>query len=360
MKQKLTIQQFVKSFISKSGGTRKMAEAMIKALPEVIEEGLIKDGDVKVKGLGTFKLKWVQARSGRNPKTGSVIEVPAHSRVIFHPESKLKDRANEDFKYLTFSVIKEPGDLHEEPVVLGRPAEEEHKPEPFPEEPPKQEQVAEKSISEEIITSVPEPVMMDTEKAPPPDIPRKKKSSLYWVIPLTVLVILILFVVFYFRAIREPREKENQQAATAVEQAVSKPADTARPIRTDTVVAQAVAEPIPVQKPEETKPRPVATPSSYIIPEGTHLFRLARDLYGNEYFWVLIYKANQDKITNPDQVISGLNLVIPSLEGTKDQLTRNDSLALSEGYRLLYDYYNSRQDSVAENFRKGMNLFRPR
>ena len=75
---------------------------------------------------------------------------------------------------------------------------------------------------------------------------------------------------------------------------------------------------------------------------------------------MLIYKANQDKISDPDQLVEGSTLVIPPLEGTPNNLTRNDSLEISEGYRLLYDYYNANQNPAAENFRRAVNVYKPK
>jgi hypothetical protein len=99
-------------------------------------------------------------------------------------------------------------------------------------------------------------------------------------------------------------------------------------------------------------------PETKISNSGQHLFQLAREQYGNPFIWVLIYRANLDKITNPDMVISGREIVIPALEGKPDKLSHNDSLAVSDGYRLVYEYYKAHGDARADDFRRGMDRYK--
>jgi hypothetical protein len=74
---------------------------------------------------------------------------------------------------------------------------------------------------------------------------------------------------------------------------------------------------------------------------------------------VLIYRANPGKISDPDQVVVGSELTIPVLEGTPKKLTRTDSLNVSDGYRLVYEYYLSKDDVRAEEFRLVMLKYKP-
>jgi nucleoid-associated protein YgaU len=53
-------------------------------------------------------------------------------------------------------------------------------------------------------------------------------------------------------------------------------------------------------------------PSTYKVKKGDSLFLIAKRVYGRGSAWVKIYKANQDKIKNPDRVREGLVLRIPS------------------------------------------------
>lgn len=50
----------------------------------------LKGGDVvSIRGFGTFKVVKREAKRGRNPRTGEVIEIPAHEVVKFTPSKSL-------------------------------------------------------------------------------------------------------------------------------------------------------------------------------------------------------------------------------------------------------------------------------
>lgn len=62
------------------------------ALLDIIREGLIRDGQVRLHQFGTFKLKWMKSRAGVNPSTGEKIIIQARPRVLFVPAKYLKER----------------------------------------------------------------------------------------------------------------------------------------------------------------------------------------------------------------------------------------------------------------------------
>jgi nucleoid DNA-binding protein len=41
--------------------------------------------ELRIPGLGTFRVRSVEARTGRNPATGEILEIPARTRVVFKP-----------------------------------------------------------------------------------------------------------------------------------------------------------------------------------------------------------------------------------------------------------------------------------
>ena len=45
-------------------------------------------------GFGAFEVKERAARTGRNPKTGEAVEIPASKYVAFSAGSQLKDKVN--------------------------------------------------------------------------------------------------------------------------------------------------------------------------------------------------------------------------------------------------------------------------
>ncbi len=65
----------------------KALDGMVKAI-----EGALKAGDsVTLVGFGTFSVKERAARSGRNPKTGATIDIPATKVPGFKAGKGLKD-----------------------------------------------------------------------------------------------------------------------------------------------------------------------------------------------------------------------------------------------------------------------------
>ncbi len=73
---------------------KKQAEAAVNATLAAIA-GALKDGDkVQLIGFGTFEVKDVAAREGRNPKTGEVIKIEASKKPSFTASKVLKDQVN--------------------------------------------------------------------------------------------------------------------------------------------------------------------------------------------------------------------------------------------------------------------------
>ena len=57
--------------------------------------GALKSGDsVTVVGFGTFQVRARAARTGRNPKTGGTLEIPASKNPVFKAGKALKDAVN--------------------------------------------------------------------------------------------------------------------------------------------------------------------------------------------------------------------------------------------------------------------------
>ena len=74
--------------------TKKDADAAVNATLAAIANAL-KDGDkVQLLGFGTFEVKAVAEREGRNPKTGETIKIPASKKASFTASKLLKDQLN--------------------------------------------------------------------------------------------------------------------------------------------------------------------------------------------------------------------------------------------------------------------------
>ena len=73
---------------------KKACEAVVNGVIDAITEAL-KDGDkVQLIGFGTFEVKEVAAREGRNPITGESIQIDACKKPAFSASKALKDAVN--------------------------------------------------------------------------------------------------------------------------------------------------------------------------------------------------------------------------------------------------------------------------
>jgi hypothetical protein len=73
------------------------------------------------------------------------------------------------------------------------------------------------------------------------------------------------------------------------------------------------AEPAPPTIVENEPPKVAAPerPTKYVVRRGDSLWRIAGKVYGNPLKWPRIYRANKDKIKNPNLIYANQVLVIP-------------------------------------------------
>ena len=66
-------------------------EKAFTAFCKVATAELLGGGEISLPGLGKLKVKETNARTGRNPKTGETIEIPAGRKVVFTPGKEFKE-----------------------------------------------------------------------------------------------------------------------------------------------------------------------------------------------------------------------------------------------------------------------------
>ncbi len=74
--------------------TRREAEVVISTVFSAISEELAGGGRVELRGFGSFSIKKRDSRTGRNPKTGEAVFVPAKVVPYFKPGKELRERVD--------------------------------------------------------------------------------------------------------------------------------------------------------------------------------------------------------------------------------------------------------------------------
>ena len=74
--------------------TRHESELIVETIFNSIVRALRADDKIELRGFGTFRTRTRQPRTGRNPKTGVPVEVPAKKIPYFKPSQELKAMVN--------------------------------------------------------------------------------------------------------------------------------------------------------------------------------------------------------------------------------------------------------------------------
>lgn len=326
-----------------------------KGMLALIRDGLIRDGAVRLHRFGTFRLKPVAARRGINPRTGEPLVVPAHRRVVFTPAKALLDRI-------------EP--LH--------PA-----PRPLP------ESVAPKRTAPAVAVRPTTPPPKISPPAPPvtPDVaapespPEVRNPATRWLAAAALLAAIAVLALWQWPvpqqasppavATREPTSPAAPHSAqpatmstvTPPPPAATQPAVASSPKPTEIPTPIETPEPAPNPATAETvnKAPPAAAPAtspaapapyfaerSYTVADGDNLWRLSARHYHEAILWPHIYRANHDRVTDPDLIYQGDELTLPELQGPPDALSAQDRERIAEGYFLVYQRYEAehRPDAI--------------
>ena len=142
------IKDLARFLVEKHGIKLADAELFISLMTEIINEGVHRERQVKIKGLGTFKLTSVSSRESIDVNTGERIVIEGRDKLSFAPDNAMKELVNQPFSQFETVVVNDGVELedeYKEQVEETAPAEE------------KKEIVEEKAV-EEIELSREEPV----------------------------------------------------------------------------------------------------------------------------------------------------------------------------------------------------------
>lgn len=86
--------ELIESVASQNELSRRQAEAVVAAMFKTISSALSRSERVEVRGFGSFTTREYESYTGRNPKTGEQVTVPAKKLPFFRVGKLLYEQLN--------------------------------------------------------------------------------------------------------------------------------------------------------------------------------------------------------------------------------------------------------------------------
>jgi integration host factor subunit beta len=90
----MTKAELIEELSNVADHTRKHSEVIVEAVFSSIADALQNGEKIELRGFGSFKLRRRESRTGRNPKTGAGVVVPAKQVPHFKPGKELREMLN--------------------------------------------------------------------------------------------------------------------------------------------------------------------------------------------------------------------------------------------------------------------------
>ena len=87
-----TKKDIAKTIAEETGLTQQGAKQLVQRTLDSIVQMLVDHGRIELRNFGVFECKERKARTGRNPKTGEPVEIPARFVVTFKPGKEMEER----------------------------------------------------------------------------------------------------------------------------------------------------------------------------------------------------------------------------------------------------------------------------
>ena len=79
---------------STTGLSQKEAVQALEIFLDAIRQALIQGEKVSLVGFGAFLIKDREPRSGRNPRTGEIIDIPMRRAIVFKPGKSFREQVD--------------------------------------------------------------------------------------------------------------------------------------------------------------------------------------------------------------------------------------------------------------------------
>jgi integration host factor subunit alpha len=90
----MTKVDIVENIYEKVGFSKKEVATIVESIFDIIKDNLQKEDKIKISGFGNFVVRKKRSRRGRNPQTGSDIEISSRRILTFKPSQVLKAALN--------------------------------------------------------------------------------------------------------------------------------------------------------------------------------------------------------------------------------------------------------------------------
>ncbi len=87
-------QELIDAVAAKAGATKAATTIVLDSFVEVVGKALKKGDEIRLTNFGTFSVSKRSATTGRNPRTGAKIKIPASKQPKFRAGKGLKDIVN--------------------------------------------------------------------------------------------------------------------------------------------------------------------------------------------------------------------------------------------------------------------------
>ena len=128
MMEKISIQGLAAVLTVKNGLKKKEAEQFVTMIFEVVKDNLMSERQIKIKGLGTFKVVEIEARESVNVNTGERVLIEGHEKITFTPDTAMKELVNRPFSQFETVILNDGIDfdnVNDAPVVVEQETEDE-------------------------------------------------------------------------------------------------------------------------------------------------------------------------------------------------------------------------------------------
>jgi len=109
---KISFYDIATVLVEQYGLEPEVAGEFVKTMFDIIQERLTIEQQVKVKGLGTFKVVNVDARESVNVNTGERFVIDGHQKLSFVPDTSMKELINKPFSQFETVILNDGVDFN--------------------------------------------------------------------------------------------------------------------------------------------------------------------------------------------------------------------------------------------------------